>query len=586
MINGQTCYLAIDFGGNWLKASWINTNETFFTKECLKELKNNHIRIKNGLHENTSIEELISLFKTTISILGIGDYFIKGIGISIAGIVNYHGDKLLKSAPKLKIFQDDTWISRIEKELKSNITLINDADATAIGLAETNNLNGNKTIGVMPVGTGLGFTVWRNGRRWRPGKSLTLLGSISTSGKNFNEIASASKLASFDNEGNLVSVLLKSEYKQVRREYLESLVNIIKTAFLIYNLDELVIGGGLVDAAQSAHFPLTMEINERLRDTPEYEFDNEIKVKIAELGNNLQLIGALSLARGQNVIAQLENPLSYDEIATEAAYDEDLDLPKMSNVQRLNTLWKAEQEAGKALKECFSLLDIIVEKTVNRIHSGGRLIYVGCGTSGRIAAMDAVEIPCTFGFPSEKMITLISGGVSDVAMEIESDFEEDASAVPEMLLLNILPEDVVIGISASGSAHYVQSALSFAKSRGALTVIIQTNHPRTAVRFCEYIIPLNSGNEVIAGSTRMKAGTATKKILNFFSTSVMVNLGKVYGSYMIDVNCVNKKIIERAQNILQIIYGFDKKTAHEELVKHNMNLNEAIRSIQLRGIGD
>ena len=194
--------------------------------------------------------------------------------------------------------------------------------------------------------------------------------------------------------------------------------------------------------------------------------------------------------------------------------------------------------------------------------------------------MDAVEISCTYGFPEDKILCLVAGGIADAAIEIESDFEEDASSVPEMLLMNIKPEDTVIGISASGTAYYVQSALALAKERGAYSVMIQSEEPQTELPFCNTVIPLNSGYEVVAGSTRMKAGTATKKILNFISSSVMIKMGKVAGSYMIDMACINNKLIERAQSILGILYQMEKKEALVHLKKADMDLGEVIKKIQ------
>ena len=147
----------------------------------------------------------------------------------------------------------------------------------------------------------------------------------------------------------------------------------------------------------------------------------------------------------------------------------------MSTSGLVELLWKAEQEAGKSLEKSLPIITTVIDRIVENLNSGGRLIYVGSGTSGRIAAMDSVEIPCTYGFPEDRILCLIAGGVADAAIEIESDFEEDASAVPEMLLLNIRTQDVVIGISASGTAYYVQSALAHAKNRGAFAVMVQSD---------------------------------------------------------------------------------------------------------------
>ena len=134
--------------------------------------------------------------------------------------------------------------------------------------------------------------------------------------------------------------------------------------------------------------------------------------------------------------------------------------------------------------------------------------------------------------------------------EIESNFEEDASAVPELLLLNIKPEDVVIGISASGSAYYVQSALAVAKERGAYSVMIQSEKPKTELPFCNITIPLNSGYEVVAGSTRMKSGTAQKLVLNMISTTAMIQLGRVEDNKMVNMQLTNAKVVNRGVKML------------------------------------
>jgi N-acetylmuramic acid 6-phosphate etherase len=213
------------------------------------------------------------------------------------------------------------------------------------------------------------------------------------------------------------------------------------------------------------------------------------------------------------------------------------------------------------------------------LQCGGRLIYLGAGTSGRIAAMDAVEIPCTFGMPAEKVIALIAGGVSDAAHTIESDFEEDASSLPELLLLNLTEKDVVIGVSASGSAHYVLSGLHFAWQRKAYTVLIQQAVPQVIPIYCQQVIPLQSGAEVVAGSTRMKAGTATKKILNYISTTAMILCGKVHGSYMADLQCSNNKLVLRAQKIIEIVFQLSADESKTVLKDNDYNLGEVFRKL-------
>lgn len=408
---------------------------------------------------------------------------------------------------------------------------------------------------------------------------LNLLGSIRTPAGFFDSIASASKLASADSKHNLIHVLTQSSYNEEREEYIQNLVKIIHTAAIIYNLDEVMVCGGLADAVASCGNPLENKLNSLLSDQ-QVELDKIIRASVLEEGNKLQLIGAVSLAKGEAIAKAMQVSKKYKSIATEKPYQKDVQLQEFSTSEILQLFWRAEQEAGEWLEKSLPALEKVVDEISMRIKKGGRIIYVGAGTSGRVAAMDTVEIPCTYGFPEDRILCLIAGGIADAAIEIESDFEEDASAVPELLLMNVKPEDVVIGISASGTAYYVQSALALAKVRGAYSVMIQSEEPQTELPFCNTIIPLNSGYEVVAGSTRMKSGTATKKILNFITSSVMIKMGKVEGSYMVDVACINNKLIKRAQEILGILFQLNEQEAFEKLKEADMHLNVAIQNIK------
>ena len=570
-------YLGIDIGGTWIKGTMIEEN-SYSNENFLKITDLDIKKIRSPLHANTTPNELIEALKALISAFQIASGEINGIGISTAGIVNYSGTNVLKTAEHLNILKNDGWKNALEKELHCTASIINDADAATIGLAETGFLTGSKTVGVMPIGTGLGFTVWRNGRRWRPGKSLTLLGSIRTPEGAYDSIASATRLASVA-EYNLANVFTNNSFQEKREWYLKNLCKIINSAAILYNLDEVIICGGLADAVNACNYPLEQLLNDSLQATP-VELEKSVKVIVAREGNRLQLIGALALAKGESVAIQNKIVPCYNSLDTEIPYRKEMQLQNMQTLSIIETLWQAEQEAGDLLRSSIPILADIADVSVARIKAGGRIIYIGAGTSGRIAAADAIEVPCTYGFPEDRIVALIAGGVSDASIEIESDFEEDASAVPEMLLLNIQPEDVVFGVSASGATYYVQSALAFAKDRGALSVMIQAKLPDTELTFCDYVIPLNSGNEVLAGSTRMKGGTATKKILNFLSSTIMIKMGKVAGAYMIDVACINNKLVERAQYILKILYNIDKEEAFMKLKSADMNLGQVIKNIE------
>ena len=573
--------LGIDIGGTWIKGCAAARKSARYQDLTItiNEMFANLVRVKSPLSEQASIQDFIDSVQQLVEELDLKNKKLAGIGISTGGIVDYAGKQVLKAAAHLTVLKNDVWISTLEKEFNCPAVLINDADAATIGIAESGLLTGNKTVGIMPVGTGLGFTVWRNGRRWRPGKTLTLLGSIRTPTGFFDTFASASKLAASDSENNLIQVLTNHEYEVVRLEYLENLTKIINTAAIIYNLDEVMLCGGLAEAASACNFQLEDELQRRLSKMP-VELDKPVKISVLKGGNRFQLIGAIALARGESVARANQVFKNYKSIRTEIPYQKDIQLQNLSAIELIELFSKAEQEAGERLIDSLPAIARVVDEISGRISRGGRLIYVGSGTSGRIAAMDAVEIPCTYGFPANRILCVVSGGIADASIEIESDFEEDASAVPEMLLMNITSKDVVVGISASGTAYYVQSALAFAKDRGAYSVMIQSDSSENELPFCETIIAMNSGYEVVAGSTRMKSGTATKKILNFISSSVMIRMGKVAGPYMIDVACINNKLVERAQDILGILYNMDKDKAFQNLKEADMQLSKVIQKLK------
>lgn len=565
-------FLGLDIGGTWIKGTVIK--ETFL-KSDLNQLSS--MKVKSPLQINAQPKQLTSALKELISNLQVSSESIKGIGISTPGIVNYEGSKVVGGDPYLKVLQSETWKNELETFFQCHVSFINDADAVAIGLSQLGKLKGNKTIGIMPIGTGVGFSIWRNGRRWRPGKRLPLVGSIITPKGDYNNLASASNLAEFNKNHDLIEVLLNNTYQKEREQYHLNLLNLIYSVAIIYGLDEVIISGGLVEAANVCNYPLQKELDKNYSEFST-KLDKPLKIIVSKNGNILQLIGALALANAESITYENREVLAYNKIVTETPYIKDLQLQNMDTGAIIETLWEAEQKSGQALKESLPKISNVVDIVVNKIEKGGRIIYVGAGTSGRIAAMDAVEIPCTYGFPEDRVLALISGGISDAAIEIETNFEEDASAVPEMLLLDLCPEDSVIGISASGSAYYVQSALTFAKSKGAYAVMIRSENAESNLTYCDDIIALHSGHEVIAGSTRMKAGTATKKVLNFITSTIMIKLGKVAGPYMVNMACANTKLIERAVTILKTLYNLTDNEALQKLKDSNMELDKAIKN--------
>jgi N-acetylmuramic acid 6-phosphate etherase len=205
-----------------------------------------------------------------------------------------------------------------------------------------------------------------------------------------------------------------------------------------------------------------------------------------------------------------------------------------------------------------------VEHAVAALSRGGRLVYVGAGTSGRLAALDAAEVPPTFGFPADRVVALIAGGAEALtgAVEGAEDYALDAVATAREAELG--PGDCVVGVTASGTTRWVLAALGEAMERGASTILL-TSAPRPASAPWHVVISVETGAEVVTGSTRLKAGTAAKLVLNMISTASMVRLGKVYDNLMVDVVAGNDKLRRRAARIVEAAAGVPPARAREAL---------------------
>ncbi len=571
-------YIGIDIGGTWLKGVAFELKDGVTIPQVPKLLELQPVRkVKSRLGHDATTFDFTEALKELLALLLTEDQIVGGIGISTAGVVDYAGKKMLIAVSHLKALTDNSWISYLETRFNVPVTLINDADAASIGAAALGYLTGFNTIGVMPIGTGLGFTVWRNGRKWTPNFAIPLLGCTYTPSGYYDEIASASALAELDPGKNLGNIFILDQYHVSRKQYIKNLAGIISTAHLLYGINKVIIGGGLAEAVSGVSFPLEVALKEALK-KENLLSSPDVEVEIMPEGNALPLLGAMLLAIGEEKAQALRVKKNYGEFNTEIPYDNTISLEKLQTDDLVRLLWNSEQDSGCDLEKSIPAISEAIEKIVHSLDKGGRLIYVGSGTSGRLASIDTVEIACTFGFPRERVLTFISGGVADASFDIETNFEEDASSVPELLLANVTSKDIVIGISVSGSAWYVQSALGFAKFVGAHTIMVQ-EEAKEALPFCDQVISLQSGNEVLAGSTRMKAGTATKKVLNFLSTSAMIRLGKVNGCYMTEVECINAKLIKRAQHILKVLYSLDEKEAFAALEQNGFVLNQTINAI-------
>jgi N-acetylmuramic acid 6-phosphate etherase len=343
----------------------------------------------------------------------------------------------------------------------------------------------------------------------------------------------------------------------------ENLLKIMRIACALYKPQEIFLPAQLASAGIIS----------------DQQLKGLVRLRIMEEGRTgIGLLGATALEAGETIAEGSRQITDYALLETERPYDPGLRLERGSASEIVEILWAAEEEAGEAIQAAFSQISSLATRLADAIADGGRIIYAGAGSSGRIAALDAVEIPCTYGLCKDRILTLIPGGISRAAIEMEEDSGEDESAVSEALLMNIGVKDVMIGISASGSARFVQSALALAKFRGAYTVMIQNDDPASTPPFCDKVIPLRSGPEVVAGSTRMKAGTSTKKVLNFLTTTAMIILGNVRGNHMINLECINQKLKSRAEAILAQLFDLSPEESKELLRSHNYQLKKACQA--------
>jgi N-acetylmuramic acid 6-phosphate etherase len=207
-----------------------------------------------------------------------------------------------------------------------------------------------------------------------------------------------------------------------------------------------------------------------------------------------------------------------------------------------------------------------IARTIDLIESafrlGGRLIYVGAGTSGRLGVLDAAECPPTFGTPPEMVVGVIAGGSPALVRSVEGAEDDVEAARREMDQLQAGGPDMVVGIAASGTTPFVQAALTRAHDRGAKTGFLSCTQPPAQLRtVCDVFITVLVGPEIVTGSTRMKAGTATKLVLNTLTTGAMIRLGKVYGNLMVDLRAWNEKLVDRSQRIVMETTGLDRSAA-------------------------
>ena len=244
-------------------------------------------------------------------------------------------------------------------------------------------------------------------------------------------------------------------------------------------------------------------------------------------------------------------------------------LDKMSTAELLQNMNNEDKNVPVAVEKCIPQIEQLVDGIVERMKKGGRLFYLGAGTSGRLGILDASEIPPTYGAPFDLIIGLIAGGDTAIRKAVENAEDDLEQGWKDMLPYNINENDTVVGIAASGSTPYVIGAVREAKKRGILTAFITCN-PGAAVA-AEVDIPIVAvvGPEFVTGSTRMKSGTAQKLILNMISTSTMIKMGHVKGNKMVDMQLSNAKLVDRGTRMIMDESGItDYEYAKSLLLEH------------------
>lgn len=225
----------------------------------------------------------------------------------------------------------------------------------------------------------------------------------------------------------------------------------------------------------------------------------------------------------------------------------------------------------------------VIDVIADRIRTGGRLVYLGAGTSGRLGVLDASECPPTFGTPPEMVVGLIAGGPPALTRAVEGAEDSPALGAADLAGIAFSARDVLVGIASSGRTPYVIGGLQHARSLGGFTVGVACNDNSALAAFVDVMITPRVGPEIIAGSTRLKAGTATKMVLNMLTTGAMIRLGKTYGNLMVDLRATNTKLVARTRRIVAAVTGVDEAEAERLVAAADGDLKTAVVA-HLRGV--
>jgi N-acetylmuramic acid 6-phosphate etherase len=331
---------------------------------------------------------------------------------------------------------------------------------------------------------------------------------------------------------------------------------------------EVRVMGGLFEHWQS----YVVAFSEVLR-------ENVPKAEIRLIDSAPEIGAAWLAANGSLIVRAAPTEIVSDEIgSTEEPNASSANLDKVGVRELVELFVAEEQSVERALSHCVDELALAIELAVETIQNGGRVFYLGAGTSGRLGVLDAAEIPPTFGTAPDLVQGIIAGGATALRRSVEGAEDDERSGALVISERDVGERDLVIGISASGRAPFVLGALERASEIGARRILLTCNAKAKAQVRVDLEINLPTGPEIVAGSTRLKAGTATKVALNIISTGAMVRLGRVHGNLMIDLQPTNNKLRERALRLVEQINGCDRTTARSRLEQSDWNVRRALKT--------
>lgn len=280
----------------------------------------------------------------------------------------------------------------------------------------------------------------------------------------------------------------------------------------------------------------------------------------------------------------MPSPDYLDPRLTERRNPRTVGIDVASSLQIVDLLNAEDRLVAQAVYDARRDIAAAMELVVGAFRQGGRLVYVGAGTSGRLGVLDAAECPPTFGTPPEMVIGVIAGGAAALTGSQEGAEDDGDAGAAAMREANVAARDVVVGVAASGTTVYVRGALGEARQRGATTVLLTcTDPPPDLAAACDRVIVVPVGPEAVTGSTRLKAGTATKLVLNTLTTGAMVRLGKAYGNLMVDLQALSDKLHDRSERIVMEVCGVDRVQARDAITAADGRVKLAIVMIR-RGV--